>query len=53
MYAALWRVLPGPWWTRVIILLAIAAAVLAVLFLWVFPWADGLVNAGQEGTVDT
>ena len=31
MYGALWRVLPGPWWVRLIILLVLLAAVLAAL----------------------
>ena len=53
MYAALWQVLPGPWWLRALILLVAAALVVAALFLWVFPWIDALVNAGQEGTVGT
>jgi len=50
MYAALWRILPGPAWVRVLILLAIAAVVLAALVQWVFPWvADTLLP--QESTV--
>lgn len=44
MYSALWRVLPGPIWARIAILLVIALAVIAVLFTWVFPWIDGIVN---------
>ena len=31
MYGALWRVLPGPWWVRVLILLVVFAAVLVAL----------------------
>ena len=38
MYAALWRVLPGPWWVRVLILIVLAACV-----FYVFPWVDTLV----------
>lgn len=50
MYAALWRILPGPAWVRVLILLALAAVVLAALVQWVFPWvADNLLP--QESTV--
>lgn len=45
MYAALWRVLPGPWWIRVLILLVLAAAVLYGLFFYVFPWVSTLLNA--------
>ena len=45
MYAALWRVLPGPVWLRIILLLLLlAAAVVLALFTWVFPWVDGIVN---------
>ncbi|WP_350348333.1 hypothetical protein ABIQ69_17130 [Agromyces sp. G08B096] len=44
MYGALWRVLPGPWWVRLLILLILAAAVVYALFTWVFPWVDGILN---------
>lgn len=44
MYGALWRVLPGPVWLRVAIMVLLALAVVAALFTWVFPWVDGLVN---------
>ena len=37
MYDWLWRHLPGPVWVRVVILVVVAAAVVAVCFLWVFP----------------
>ncbi len=53
MYAALWRTLPGPWWVRVLILLALLAAVLFVLVEWVFPWIDGMLEQNQQGTVGT
>lgn len=51
MYAALWRILPGPWWVRLPILLVAAAAVLAALVFWVFPVIDQMV-APQDVTVD-
>jgi hypothetical protein len=51
MYAALWRVLPGPWWVRLLILLIAAAAILTALVYWVFPVVDQLV-APQDVTVD-
>lgn len=38
MYGALWRVLPGPWPVKLLILLALIAAVLYGLFYYVFPW---------------
>lgn len=50
MYAALWRILPGPLWLRVILALVLAAAALYVLATWVFPWVDSIVNQ-QEATV--
>ena len=51
MYAALWRVLPGPWWVRGLILLALAAVVLYGLLFFAFPWISELVNP-QEVTVE-
>jgi hypothetical protein len=50
MYAALWRVLPGPAWVRILILLVLVCAVLAACVLWVFPWVDQFV-APQDVTV--
>ncbi len=52
MYGALWRVLPGPWWLRAILLLVLAAAVVYSLFTWVFPWVDHLLNP-IDVTVDS
>lgn len=43
MYGALWRVLPGPWWVRTLILLALFAALLVACVLWVFPFIDQFV----------
>lgn len=51
MYAALWRVLPGPAWLRAVILLVAAAAVLAACVLWVFPFVDQLTTP-QDVTVE-
>lgn len=50
MYAALWRILPGPVWVRIIILIVLLAAVLAALVLWGFPWVNQFVMP-QEVTV--
>jgi hypothetical protein len=50
MYAALWRVLPGPWWIRVLILLVLLAAILYALFFYVFPYVSDIVNP-QDVTV--
>ncbi|SEB54122.1 hypothetical protein SAMN04489806_1035 [Paramicrobacterium humi] len=43
MYAALWRLLPGPVWLRILILLVLVAAVLFALFTLVFPWVQSLI----------
>ncbi|MEZ0140187.1 hypothetical protein AB1285_15235 [Microbacterium sp. NRRL B-14842] len=47
MYAALWRLLPGPWWLRVLILLVVIAAVLYALLWYVFPWVSPLIAPGE------
>jgi hypothetical protein len=44
MYAALWHVLPGPIVVRILILLVLAAATVAALFAWVFPWVLLMVS---------
>lgn len=51
MYGALWRILPGPWWVRVVILVILVAAVLYGLVFYVFPWVSTIVNP-QEVTVE-
>lgn len=51
MYGALWRLLPGPWWVRLLILVILAAAVLYALFFFVFPWISEIVNP-QQVTVE-
>ena len=43
MYGALWRVLPGPVWLRIIILVVLFVAVVAALFTWVFPDVDSFI----------
>jgi hypothetical protein len=42
MYAALWRILPGPLWVRIILSIVLVAAVLTALVLWVFPAVNEL-----------
>ena len=50
MYAALWRILPGPLWLRLLLLLALLAAALYSLITWGFPWVNTIVD-NQEVTV--
>jgi len=40
MYPWIWRTLPGPWPVKTVLALALFAAAVAVLMLWVFPWAE-------------
>ena len=51
MYAALWSILPGPLWVRILILFALIIAVVLALMTWVFPWIDSYLSAGDQGTV--
>lgn len=50
MYGALWRVLPGPWLVKLLIVLLLVAAVLYGLFFYAFPYVSQFVNP-QEVTV--
>ncbi len=45
MYAMLWRILPGPVWLRLFLLLLLMVFVLAALVTWVFPWVDALISS--------
>lgn len=40
MYLWIWRRLPGPWPVKALLALALFVGVVAVLMLWVFPWAE-------------
>jgi hypothetical protein len=51
MYGFIWRHLPGPVAVRILLALVLLAAVVAVLFLWVFP-AVAPIMPFNDGTVD-
>ena len=51
MYGFIWRHLPGPVLVRVLLALVLLAAVVAVLFVWVFP-AVAPIMPFNNGTVD-
>lgn len=40
MYAWIWRRLPGPWPAKLVLSLVGFAAVVALLFAFVFPWLE-------------
>ncbi|HNP15284.1 MAG: hypothetical protein KF739_08970 [Cryobacterium sp.] len=51
MYGALWEILPGPAWVKILILLVLLGVVLFCLVEWVFPWVNSILPS-QEVTVD-
>ena len=53
MYGALWRLLPGPAWLRVVLLAVLAALVVVVLFRWVFPALEPYMPFDEQTVVDT
>ena len=48
MYRALWQLMPGPIWLRVILMVVFFAAILAALVLFVFPWLNTFVNVNEN-----
>jgi len=44
MYAALWRILPGPLWVRILIAVGATAIVVAALMMFLFPWVDSFMT---------
>lgn len=51
LYAAIWRALPGPLVVRVLLATVLVLAVVAVLFVWVFPRIAPLMPF-NDNTVD-
>jgi len=47
MYAAVWLLLPGPLWLRIVLAIILVGVVLASLVLWVFPWVSTFVNTPE------
>jgi len=50
MYRAIFGLLPGPLWLRIILAIVLVCAVLAALVIWVFPYVDQLITP-QDVTV--
>jgi len=48
MYTALWKVLPGPLWARILIVVAAALVIIAALAFFVFPWVDTLLTRSVD-----
>ena len=47
MYGALWRILPGPVWWRIVQLIILVTVVLFLLVAFVFPWLNGWINVNE------
>lgn len=45
MYAALWRIIPGPLWLRITIAAAATAIVVTLLMVFIFPWIDTMMTS--------
>jgi membrane protein implicated in regulation of membrane protease activity len=53
VYGSLWRILPGPWWVRLVLVLVLVAAALFVLVEWVFPLVNELIPAPDVTVEDS
>ena len=53
MYGWIWRGLPGPAWFRLLVVLALLGAVVAVLFEWVFPAVAPYMPFNDQTVGDT
>lgn len=51
MYAALWRLLPGPLWLRVLLAVVVVAGIVALLMFVIYPWAAVVFTPNVESTV--
>jgi len=40
VYGLIWRLIPGPWFVKLVVSLALVAGAAALLWYVVFPWAD-------------
>jgi uncharacterized membrane protein (DUF485 family) len=52
VYGALWRIMPGPVWLRIVLMVVFFAVILAALVAFVFPWLNTFVNV-NDVTVGT
>lgn len=51
MYGFIFRLLPGPKWLRILLMILMALVVVAILFNWVFPAIAPFMPFNQ-GTLD-
>ena len=53
IFPLVWRLLPGPTVLKVIELVVLLAAIVYVLFTWVFPWVAADILPPPDGTIDS
>ena len=58
MYAWIWHHLPGPVFLRVLLSIVLVFGVIALLFIWVFPWVETQIEfdnseVGQPGAASS
>lgn len=47
----LWSRMPGATWLKILLLIVVIAAIVMVLFEWVFPWVSTLLPI-QDPTIE-
>jgi uncharacterized membrane protein (DUF485 family) len=47
MYAALWHIMPGPLWLRIVLIIVFFGVILTLLVAFVFPWLNTFVNVND------
>jgi len=47
MYSALWHLIPGPLWVRLILMAVFFALIITLLVVLVFPWLNTFVNVND------
>lgn len=52
MFSLIWRFFPGPAWLRILVIIAVLAAIVYALVMWVYPYVAELVMS-EDSTVDT
>ncbi|MCR6712167.1 MAG: hypothetical protein NVV57_05485 [Demequina sp.] len=52
IFPAIWAILPGPRWVKALTLTIALAAIVFVLFQWVFPWVSVTFNIQDQSVGD-
>lgn len=52
MFSLIWRFFPGPAWLRILLILAVLAAIVYALITWVYPYVAEMLM-WEESTVES